>query len=253
MRIAAGLLAAIIGSSALAAAPDPLPVPATKGEASVRYEEGRSAYKAGAFKKAGLAFDAAHAFFKDSNLLWNAGRAWERAKELELAQARYAAFLKESKLDEPARSEAEDALARVEAQLADVAQPDPVEPTEPIAPPERDHTASFVLIGAGGGVAVAGLVIAIVGQGELDDITAAQDRADDGVVTSISRKEALDLESSGTTLRTTGIVLSSLGLAAAATGVVLFFLDDSRETRGTTGVTVAPLRNGGAVMWSTAF
>ena len=97
------------------------------------------------------------------------------------------------------------------------------------------------------------LVIAIVGQGELDDITAAQDGADDGVVTSITRQQALDMESSGTTLRTAGIVIGALGLATAATGLVYFLLDDGPETSGTTGVTIAPTRDGGAFVWSTRF
>lgn len=126
-----------------------------------------------------------------------------------------------------------------------------VPPPPPPPPPARDRTMEWVLIGSGGAIAATGLVLGIVGQGELDDIDAAQDAArknNNGVVASMTRAEAADQASSGKTLRTLGFVAGGIGLAAAATGLVALLLDDGPATDSHTTVGAAPMLDGGALV-----
>ncbi|MFO0747173.1 MAG: hypothetical protein U1F43_16140 [Myxococcota bacterium] len=279
------------------AEPTPLPTPANAAEAKTRYEAARTAYKAHQYYDAALAYDAAHAFFKDATLLWNAGRAWERSGELDLAKDRFTAFLAEGKVDPEQRKEAAEALVRIGGRLAarDTVKPGPdrmamlesdraeaeAAGNAPLAarladelaaekrrwdeahrvdappPPAPSHTLEWVLVGTGGALAAGGLVLGLVGQGQLDDITAAQDAArragDPVVVTSLTRAEAADQQSSGKTLRTLGFVAGGVGVAAAVTGLVALLVDDGPTVEGTTGVTAAPLAGGGLVTWTAAF
>ena len=259
-------------------------------EAQLRADEGLAAYKAKRYREAAAKFEAARAHIDDANLLWNAGRAWERAGELERARERYVALLARADVDGETRVSARAALERMLGLLAarasampgaeriavytrerEVAAADgnrelvevldrmiesergrtPVA-VEPLEAPPDKLVPWAVLIG-GLAITGAGIGLAVVGQSQLDALDDDQARAAGGPITTITRADALERRDEGDTLRLVGGISAGVGAAAAITGLVLLLGDDSPGVEGRTTIGLMPRRDGWEVAWTGQF
>lgn len=81
------------------------------------YDRAMEAYQAGRFEEAARGFEAAYAQMADVALLWNIGRAWEQAGELEKARETYTAFLSHDDANSELRVKVADALVRVGSKI----------------------------------------------------------------------------------------------------------------------------------------
>jgi hypothetical protein len=253
-----------------------------KGAAQALAGQGLEAFGERRFGHAAEMFDKAYLQFKDENLLWNAGQAWERAGELKLAKDRYTDFLGYENVPASLRIEAGDALVRVGRKLAareaastprarlDLLQRELVEAKEAgntelsnklegaIVVEQRKvqaeddarptDTAEWVLIGSGSAVAITGLVLTLVGQSELDSVSGAQS-GDAPTVTATTRREAAAAIDNGETMRLVGIITGAAGLAIATTGLILLVMGDDAppQTGGRIDVGAALTPSGGSV------
>ncbi len=268
-----------------AAAPEPSPeqleIAKRKGAAQALAGQGLEAFRDRRFGHAAEMFDKAYLQFKDENLLWNAGQAWERAGELKLAKDRYTDFLGFENVPATLRIEAGDALVRVGRKLAareaattprarlDLLQQELADSKEAgntelsnklegaIVVEQRkvqaeedakpSDTAEWVLIGSGSAIAITGLVLTLVGQGELDTVADAQS-GDAPTVTATTRREAAVAIDNGETMRLVGIVTGAAGLAVATTGLILLLTgNDALQTDGRVEVGAALTPGGGSV------
>ena len=84
-----------------------------RAAAEEAYAAAVAAYEAQRYREAADAFEVAYAHMPDKALLWNIGRAWEKAGELQNARDRYAEFLTHKDVDEDLREKAIEALLRV--------------------------------------------------------------------------------------------------------------------------------------------
>jgi tetratricopeptide (TPR) repeat protein len=91
-----------------------------------RFAQGQRAFKSGDFRHAAEEFEAAYAAAPHPDVLWNAARAWHRARELSRAANLYARFLREAPADSLDRNSATAALRDVSTKIAriDVVAPD---------------------------------------------------------------------------------------------------------------------------------
>jgi len=268
------------------AAPEPsfeqLEIAKRKGAAQALAGQALEAFRDRRFGYAAEMFDKAHLQFKDENLLWNAGQAWEKSGELKLAKDRYTDFLGYENVPASLRIEAGDALVRVGKKLAAreaattprarldllrqeltdakeanntelanklegaiVVEQRKVQAEEDAMPSDL---AEWVLIGSGSAAAVTGLVLTLVGQGELDSVSDAQ-RGDAPIVTATTRREAAAAIDSGESLRLVGIITGVAGLAVATTGLILLMTgsDAPPQTDGRVEVGASLTPNGGSV------
>ncbi|MEZ4267004.1 MAG: tetratricopeptide repeat protein [Myxococcota bacterium] len=112
MILLAALVAlAWLGGGALAADPE------ADARAQAAYERAMTAYSAGRFGQAAVAFEEAYAAVSDPALLWNIGRSWEQAGELAKARDSYRNFLGQHDVDAELRVKVADALVRVGAKI----------------------------------------------------------------------------------------------------------------------------------------
>lgn len=112
----------------------------------------------------------------------------------------------------------------------------------PIEPPAKDHTFAYVIGGAGLGVTALGFAFGGVAM-------AQQSSADDGHCDATTcDQEGLDLYDQATAFAWASNVTVGVGLAAVATGVVLFFVLPGEERSNTALLpTFAPAPGGGTL------
>src|SRR5580658_7681957 len=67
-----------------------------RAEAGARFEEGTKAFDAGDFRRAAAAFEAAYRLAPNTDVLWNAARAWQRAGEAARAATLYSRYLRDA-------------------------------------------------------------------------------------------------------------------------------------------------------------
>lgn len=225
-----------------------------RGAAVALATQAQEAYRERRFGEAAELFDKAHLQFAEENFLWNAGQAYERSGELKLAKERYSAFLGNDRVDATTRLEAGEALVRVGRKLAardaastpqarrdlfakELAEAKDVNNLElvrrleaEIATEDRriqaiedakpSDTAEWIVIGAGGALGVTGLIVGLLGQGKLDDVADAQ-AGEPELVTRMTRATAEAELDTGETMRTAGLIVGGVGIAAATIGAIL--------------------------------
>jgi tetratricopeptide (TPR) repeat protein len=109
--VAAAVALTLLGGGALAADPE------ADARAQAAYDRAMTAYSAGRFGQAAVAFEDAYAAVPDAALLWNIGRSWEQAGELTKARESYRNFLGHHDVDAELRVKVADALVRVGAKI----------------------------------------------------------------------------------------------------------------------------------------
>jgi hypothetical protein len=134
VRLRGAALAAALGVAlSMAATParaqprDNAPASAADREAAQRaFAQGQRAYRVGDFRRAAESFESAYAHVPHPDALWNAARAWHRARELSRAANLYARFLREAPPNSRDRNSATTALKDLAARIAriDVVAPD---------------------------------------------------------------------------------------------------------------------------------
>ncbi len=124
-----GLAIGLLSPSRAAAQPPPDPAPpsAADREAAQRaFSQGQHAFKRGDFRHAAEQFEVAYAHAPHPDVLWNAARAWHRARELARAANLYARFLRDAPADARDRNSATSELRDLSTKVArmDVVAPD---------------------------------------------------------------------------------------------------------------------------------
>jgi len=90
----------------------------SRAEAAARFEEGTKAFEAGDFRRAAEAFEAANRTAPNSDTLWNAARAWQRAGEAARAATLYSRYLRDAPPAAADRAGATAQLAALSPKLA---------------------------------------------------------------------------------------------------------------------------------------
>jgi hypothetical protein len=105
------LAAPLMAPHVAAAQPDGPPPSAADREAAARaFSQGQRAFKKGDFRHAAESFETAYKDAPHPSSLWNAARAWHRARELARAANLYAKFLREAPADSRDRNSAQAAI-----------------------------------------------------------------------------------------------------------------------------------------------
>ncbi len=132
MRGGAALLALAVAvfaqpTTASAQPREGAPVSAADREAAQRaFAQGQRAYRLGDFRHAAERFESAYAHAPHPDALWNAARAWHKARELSRAANLYAKYLREAAPNARDRNSATAALKELAPRVAriDVVAPD---------------------------------------------------------------------------------------------------------------------------------
>lgn len=177
-------------------------------EAAKNFEAGRYDAAAGFFLKA-------YEIKPVSNILYNVGRVYEKAGELQLALDHFERFVKAPNVEQAARQDAIERIKTIREVLAlEAPKEDPnanakVEPAPKAGP---DHTLSYILMGAGGVTLVTSGVMAYLASSANDDFENASTLA--------ARRDAAD---SGGTYAIVADSLLITGVVLTGVGAVLYF------------------------------
>jgi len=209
-------------------------------------EQGAVLYERGAYRQALEKFIEAYAIDHDSNLLFNVARCYDVLVDLAAATEKYQAFL--AGADEENGKRARKALERV-ARAKQTKSADQTQSTEqeerslytstasssPSADQSAAHSAArlapWLVLGGGVLVSAAGVVFLALGAQDHQRITSASGYDDSSAVDVMTEHEARELADSGVTKKTIGALGLGLGGALITTSVILFVLDEPRESR----------------------
>jgi tetratricopeptide (TPR) repeat protein len=193
------------------------------------FREGSTAFDAGRFREAAVAFEAAYQESKRPKLLWNLATAYRKQYDLDhdIANLRRAKAVFHNYVDlaDPGgdRAEAIAADREVGRQIAEIEIDEkrrqaaaPTAPTAPASAPPGSRTPGLVIGGAGVGLALLGLVFAALAADASSTVQNA------GRTMPVQFGDYADVESRGRTFDALGWTLVGLGVAAAAAGAVLF-------------------------------
>ena len=166
----------------------------------------------------------------------------------------------------------EDTLSRFQSVLTvTVKTTEPVEPVVEPSPPEPTPTldvtevssavepsggsavAGWATLGAGSALAIAGVVVVVVGESRFERIQAGV--SPDGTLQKLSGAEESRLRSEGRLMRGLGWTGVAVGLGAAATGLLVALMvdDDEIDARPSAEVGAALTPRGGGVLVRGAF
>jgi tetratricopeptide (TPR) repeat protein len=213
---------ALVSHAAPCAAQDPTPA---EQEARAIFEAGRVAFDAARYEDALRHFRHAYQISPRPALLYNIGVAADRLRRDSEALEHFERYLREAPADAPQRA---DALARVEilrrtlppVDLPD--RPDDADPEEdPITPSPSgfDSLGAWLTIGGGALVLAGGVTMLALGQMDAERV--------EGASVGTSWADVSDAADRGVWMRTTGWVLSAVGLAVAAFGVSWILVGES--------------------------
>lgn len=231
--------------------PEPAVSQADKTEAEQLSGQAIGEFNAKNYDKAVELFEQAYALDPQPNYLFNIGRVYEEAGNLESAVVFYGRFVKQPGVDIDAREVSLERLRVLRAIIEETKQPDEkpdpepepeVEPEpqvepEPVVDPsiEQDKRkrkamrgAGFGLLGVGAGVLIGGIVLGALAQG---DTNAAGEAG--------SLDEKRDLLASGAGKALGGDVMYGIGGALLITGVVLVAIGFSKP-KSSSRVAVSP-------------
>lgn len=205
------------------------------------FEAARASYAAGKYEDALKYFQQAYDLSQRAALLYNIGQAADRLHEDQRTIEAFRLYL-ERVPDAPNRAEVEGRLRSlervVELEAAETEQrrtettatdtnaeaettPGPAAATAPTS--DGPGIAPWLVVGTGSAVLVGGVVLGLIGAGQISDVENAKR---DSMYSDFESKA-----DSGPTLATTGVVLMSLGAVGVAAGLVWMFSasDDSAQ------------------------
>jgi len=250
----------------------PKPAAASSAASDKLYEQARDHQKAGRFLDAARAYDAANAASPSVVLVYNAGRMYQKADELELAAARYRFFLAHELAPGERRERVVTELAQIDrilaqkranaiataavekVRLADLKRKAAAERRAEQRQAAAMETGGYVAIGIGGAGLIAALGIAFYAE-SLAQVVADPPRDEDGTII-WTPSEARQKEQEVDDLRLAAGITAGIGAAALATGIALAVVGASEqadEGANTPKVGLAPLRGGGAVFLGGSF
>jgi tetratricopeptide (TPR) repeat protein len=177
-------------------------------EASKNFEAGRYDAAAGFFLKA-------YEIKPVSNILYNVGRVYEKAGDLQLALDHFERFVKAPNVEQAARQDAIERIKTIREVLALEAPKEDSKANATIEPAPKsgpDHTLSYILMGAGGVTLVTSGVMAFLASSANDDFENASTLAE--------RRDAAD---SGGTYAIVADSLLITGVVLTGVGAVLYF------------------------------
>jgi tetratricopeptide (TPR) repeat protein len=228
-------------------------------------EEGAALYSARDYRRAIEKFIQAYAIDTDPNLLFNIARCYEELGDIDAAIEKYDTFLKTPGADTRGRQRARESLqslrdSRDHAKAEEATQannPSPAAapgdaPTGSAQTPSDSSQGSHVLpwLTLGGSVAFAavGTTLYLLGASDHNQVTDAQGYGDPTAVSSMTRREADDLVSSGDTKKLLGGISLGMAGALAVTYVVLLVTDEgSPEATPSLGFSLSPSEHGAAL------
>lgn len=206
----------------------------TDEEARSLFEAGRAAFTAGRFEDALGHFQRAYELSGRPMLLFNIGQSFDRLRRDEEALSTFERYLTDVP-DAPNRAQVEARVAIMQAAVAEAEEqaelraldtpPDSVGAEEsegdPAAPDSPSRRRPFAWVSAGASVGFVGLAATfwLLGDGEYDDL--AQ---------SCGTRGCTDEEIDASSLHTFDVLTNvsiALSVAAAATSIVLFIVEDS--------------------------
>lgn len=236
-------------------------------QTDARYEEltaqAAAAYREGNYADAVALFEQAYAINRVANLLYNMGRAEEKAGDFEAAIAYYERFVNEPGVRLEARQDAlarlktlrevvelraQEARAQQEDAQASSAQPAPVE-TTPAPPPaartQPNYTPAWITLGVAGAAYITSGVFAWQARDAHSDFEAATSRS--ALRDAASRGEVASI-----------VADSSLALGLILTGVGAYFLispvqQEVRSQPGAMQLTPQIGPDGAALQWAVSF
>lgn len=207
-------------------------------------EEGARLYEKRDYRRAIELFVQAYAIDRDPNLLFNLARCYEELGDSEAAIEKYEEFIAAPGADAEGRARAQASL-RALRQLESARAAEPVAVSPPSQPmpqpmpqplvesPPRPSDQPSVLpwVTLGGGVVMVALGATFYALGASDHNRVEEDGAfgDPGAVSTLTRRQAEDLVSSGDTKKLVGGVSLGMGGALLATTVVLLATGSSSD------------------------
>lgn len=215
-------------------------------------EQAIEAFGAKDYDRAVELFKQAYEADPQPNYLFNIGRVYEEAGDLENAVEYYGNFVKQPGVDLDSRGVALDRLKVLRAILEETAEPKPKdeepkdeEPKDEVAPPpdpgpdpavEEEKRkakvlsgAGFALVGVGAAALIGGAVTGVLAQGDNNSASEAA-----------SIEDRRDLLSTSQTKALTADVLYGVGGALAVTGVVLVVVGMTKKSKAEGKVAVTP-------------
>jgi tetratricopeptide (TPR) repeat protein len=216
------------------------------------YAEGAAMFKAGAYNKALERFKAAYGLIPVSNLLYNMGRCYEALGNIDEALSHYKRCMDDSESSEEAKvrsAQRYEVLVKAKVSGAKAAKPARGEDTAPVEPTPSSGGLLTLLrwstLGLGVALGVAGAVTFASGAGDHGEIEDLEGFGNPDALLDMTRSRALELNDSGKTKKTIGVVLLGAAGAALVTSAVLFFVS-SGERKPEVALTVAPDPRSGA-------
>lgn len=226
-------------------------------------EEGASLYAARDYRRAIEKFIQAYAIDNDPNLLFNIARCYEELGEVDAAIEKYETFLKTPGADTRGRQRARDSLAALKqmrdtrdtdatvsgsASVSSTAERDDSGAAPPAAASEGSSAWPWVTLGGSVLFAAAGATFYVLGASDHGQVTDAPGYGDPQAISTLTRREADDLVSSGDTKKLIGGVSLGLAGALAATYVVLLVTDDDTSAQEQdVAFSIAPSRGGASL------
>jgi hypothetical protein len=223
------------------------------GEAQELVKQGAAQYQEGDYARAAATLQQAYALKPAPRLLFNIARALEKAGNSSDSLTYYERYLESGETESDLVRKSQDAVDRLRPSVSEPtpAPPPPAPVSSPPPPPspshvtskpppqprdglpdeEPSHTLSWVLIGGGAAVAAAG-----VGVGIWANATASEEKGSTDPAVKPGLRDAAYARA------TIADVMMGVGVAAAATGVVLRFTAERRKT----GLAVPSIRVGAA-------
>ncbi len=235
-RFAAMLLCAALGAMtpAIAAAQDE---PAADLEFKDLTSEAAQAYEAGEYDRAVSLFKQAYALRNVSNILYNIGRIYEDAGDIDGAIEYYDQFVVAPNVEQASRKDALERLTTLrEVQKLQNGEPEPTEvvvqppPPAPVEPkPRPARTAGWIFLGVGGASLITSGVFALLTQSQFDKFENAGSLQD--------RRAAAN---SGRTNAAVADVMLITGVVTGIVGGVLVIASSDPESPST-AVRVSPV------------
>src|SRR5688572_13619877 len=224
--VAFGLAAIPVHAANEARPPAPAPAPANQTSVAQLNEEGAALYAARDYRRAIEKFIQAYAIDTDPNLLFNIARCYEELGEVDAAIEKYESFLKTPGADARGRQRARESLSALRASKENAAassRPAPSadepaassepRPDQPVAKAEEDSSLPWWVLVGSIAFAAAGTTFYLLGASDHGKVTDAEGFGDPDAVSSMTRREADELVSSGDTKKLVGGI--GFGVAGA--------------------------------------
>lgn len=227
-------------------------------------ERGKTAFESGKYTDAVDAFLAAYKARPTASLLYNIGRSYDAAGDLENAEVYYERFVNAPGITQESRADAVSRLKTVrdikQMKEADKKRTESTEaskaaaattPTKPAATTKPAETTvsgakkapavsplTWGLVGVGAASLVGGVITGVMSQGKFDDIEAM------GYPNAVSAGDLEEVQSardSGNTLKVTSVVLMGGGVLLVAGGVATYFLMQPESDKSEAAWNIQPV------------